>query len=150
MRILFAAAAIAGCITTFTLLTSSTLQAADIQNGKSQRQEIKAESADVLCLQNDGLPSTGYSYGSDCGFMKRLCCCHHPTAIYHPEIYNYRYFFNIVGHDAYSNSSNHRYFFPAANQPDEILTPVPEQQNQLSQAAGSARLSRPDQKKFQK
>ena len=132
-------------------ILSPAIQAADVPNGTSQRQQIDSESVCVLCDHNDGLPNTGTCYGSDCDYTKRLYCCRHPiTLAYHPEIYNYRYFFNIVGHDMYSHSSNYRFFLPAAHQPEEILTPVPEPANQLPQTAGSARLSRPDQKKFQK
>ena len=109
-----------------------------------------SESVCVLGGHNDGLPSTETFYGSDGVYTKGLFCCHHPTAIYHPEIYNYQYFFNIIGHEAYTNSSNHRFCLPAVNKPEEILTPVPEPESQLPQMAGSARLSRPDQKKFQK
>jgi hypothetical protein len=149
MRILFMAAA-----TTFFVagpILSATILAADVQNGKSQRQQIDSESVCVLCSHNGGLPSTESFYGSDFDYTNRLYCCHHhPTAIYHPEVYNYRYFFNIIGHDSYSSSSNHRFFLPAATQPEKILTPVPEPENQSPQTAGSARLSRPDQKKFQK
>ncbi len=150
MRTLLMAAVITSFIAAPIL--SPAIQAADVPNGKSQRQQINSESG--LCpfaAHNDGLPSTGTFYGSDCDYTKRLFCCHHPiTLAYHPEVYNYRYFFNIVGHEAYPNSSNYRFFVPAAPQPEEILTPVPEQANQLPQTAGSARLSRPDQKKFQK
>jgi hypothetical protein len=148
MRTLFLAIIITSFIAAPIL--SHAVQAADVQNGKPLRQQIDSESACVPCGHNDGLPSTGTFYGSDGVYTKRLCCWHHPTAIYHPEIYNYRYFFNIIGHEAYTNSSNHRLFLPAASQPEEILTPVPEPGNQLPQTAGSARLTRPDQKKFQK
>jgi hypothetical protein len=149
MRTLFMAITITSCIAAPIL--SPAIQAADVQNGKSQRQQIDSESACVPCGHNDGLSSTGTFYGSDSDYTKRLFCCRHPvTLAYHPEIYNYRDFFNIIGHDAYSNSSNYRFFLPAAPQPEEILTPVPEPKNQLPQTAGSARLSRPDQKKFQK
>jgi hypothetical protein len=146
MRSLFMAVTIISCIAAPIL--SPAIQAADVQNGKSQRQQIDSESVCVICGHNDGLPSTGTFYSADYDCPKRLFCCHHPTAIYHPEVYNYRYFFNIMGHDA--NSSNYRFLLPAAPQPEEILTPVPEPENQSPQTAGSARLSRPDQKKFQK
>ncbi|MGA2798416.1 MAG: hypothetical protein ABSE63_12615 [Thermoguttaceae bacterium] len=149
MRTLFVAVTITFFIAAPILFPA--IQAADVQNGKFQRQQIESESACVLCGYNDGLPCTGTFYGSDGVYTKRLLCCRHPvTLAYHPEVYNYRYFFNIIGHDSYSNSSNHRFFLPSAPQPDEILTPVPEPENQLPQTAGSARLTRPDQKKFQK
>ena len=148
MRILFMALAITSFIAAPVL--SLGIQAADVANGTTQRQQIVSESVCVPCGQNDGLPSTGTFYGSDGVYAKRLFCYHHPTAIYHPEIYNYRYFFNIIGHERYTNSSNYRFSLPAAPQPEEILTPVPEPENRLPQTAGSARLSRPDQKKFQK
>jgi hypothetical protein len=131
-------------------ILSPAIQAADVPNGTSQRQQFGSESVCVPSGYNDGLPGTGTFYGSDGVYTKRLCCWHHPTAIYHPEVYNYRYFFNIIGHETYTNSSNYRFSLPAASQPEEILTPIPEPKNQLPQTAGSARLSRPDQKKFQK
>jgi hypothetical protein len=126
------------------------IQAAEVPNGQAPRQQINAESGCVFCEQNNGLSGTGNSYGLDGGLTRRFCCCHHPIAIYHPEVYNYRYFYNIVGHEAYSNSPHYRFVMPAARQPEEIFTPVPERENQLPQTAGSARLTRPDQKKFQK
>jgi hypothetical protein len=131
-------------------MLSPAMQAADIPSGTFQRQQIGSESVSIPSGYNDGLPSTGTLYGSDGVYTKRLYCWHHPTAIYHPEVYNYRYYFNIIGHESYSNSSGYRFSLPAASQPEEILTPVPAQENQLPQTAGSARLSRPDQKKFQK
>jgi hypothetical protein len=148
MRTLFMAIAITFFMAGPVLLSAT--QAADVQNGTSLRQQIDSESVCVPCGYNDGLPGTGTFYGSYGEYSKRLCCWHHPTAIYHPEVYNYRYFFNIIGHEAYTNSSNHRFALPAAPQSEEILTPRPEPEKQLPQTAGSARLSRPDQKKFQK
>ena len=148
MRILFIVISMSAFIAAPVL--SPAIQAAEGPNSTSQRQQIDSGSVCVPCGHNDGLPSTGTFYGSDCDYSKRLCCWHHPTAIYHPEIYNYRYFFNIIGHETYSNSSNYRVSLPAAHQPKEILTPVPEPDNRLSQSAGSVLLSRPDQKKFQK
>jgi hypothetical protein len=42
------------------------------------------------------------------GLAKPFCCFHHPTTLsYHPQVYNYRYFYNIVGHET-SNCSNCR------------------------------------------
>jgi hypothetical protein len=131
-------------------MLSPAIHAADVPNSTSQRQQIGSESVCISSGYNDGLPSTGTLYGSDGVYTKRLYCWHHPTAIYHPEVYNYRYYFNIIGHETYSNSSKYRFSLPAASQTKEILTPVPEQEIQLPQTAGSARLSRPDQKKFQK
>jgi hypothetical protein len=126
------------------------IQAAGLENSISPRQPINAESASIRSVNNEGLPSTGPYYGADSNYPKRSSCWHHPTAIYHPEIYNYRYFFNIVGHETDSHCSNCRFYLPAAHLPEEILTPVPVPENQSSQTAVSARLSRSDQKKFNK
>jgi hypothetical protein len=148
MRILLVTATMTYFITAPML--SPVIQAAEVPSSASQRQQIGSESVCIPGGYNDGLPSTGTLYGSDGVYTKRLYCWHHPTAIYHPEVYNYRYYFNIIGHETYSNSSRYRCSLPAASQTEAILTPVPEQENQLPQTAGSARLSRPDQKKFQK
>ncbi|MGD0383877.1 MAG: hypothetical protein ABSA77_10165 [Thermoguttaceae bacterium] len=151
MRTLLQVVAITFCITTLSLSSSSTIGAAVVQNGKSQPQEINSESACFLSDHDDGLPRMGNYCGSDCGFTKRLCCYHHPTTLsYHPEIYNYRHYFNIIGHETYPSFSNYRNLLPAANRPEEILTPLPEQENQSPQMTGSARSSGANQKKLQK
>jgi hypothetical protein len=148
MRTLFLAVVITACIT-FSLPTA--IQAADVQKCTSQPGEINSQSVCVSCDQDYGLPSRGKFSGSDCGFTKRLCCYLHPTTLsYHPEMYNYRHYFNIVGHDTDSNSSIYRYLLPAANRPEEILTPLPETENQSPQMTDSARLSGPNQKKLRK
>jgi hypothetical protein len=149
MHKLFLAVVMATCITTFTF--PSALLAADGQDGALQRQKTNSGSQCVLPDHDDGLPSMENFGNSDCGFPKRLCSFRHPTTLsYHPEIYNYRHYFNMVSPDANANLSNYRRLMPAVNQPEEILTPVPEQQNQSLQSSGSARLSRPNQKKLQK
>ncbi|MGD0516219.1 MAG: hypothetical protein ABSA26_01670 [Thermoguttaceae bacterium] len=146
MRTLLLAVVITACIT-FSLSTA--IQAADVQKCTSQPGEINSQSACVPCDQDYGLSSRGKFSCSDCGFTKRLCCYLHPTTLsYHPEIYNYRHYFNITGHETYSGSTNYRYRLPAANRPEEILTPKPEQENQSPQITGSARLSGANQKKF--
>ena len=148
MRTLLQAFVLTSCIT-FSLPTA--IQAADVQKCTLQPGEINSQSVCVPCDQDYGLPSRGAFSGSDCGFTKRLYCYHHPTTLsYHPEIYNYRHYFNIVGHETYPSFSNYRYLLPAANRPEEILTPLPETENQSPQMTGSARLSKANQKKLQK
>ena len=41
----------------------------------------------------------------DCGFTMRIY--RHPTTLsYHPEVYNYRYYFDIIGHETHQNARN--------------------------------------------
>jgi hypothetical protein len=150
MRNFFLVVFVTACITEFTFL--SAIQAADVPNSTSQRQKIDSGSQRVLHAQDEGLPSRGDYGNADWGFPKRIFCTWHPTTLsYHPQVYNYRYYFNIVGHETFhANSSNYRQVMPAVNQPEEILTPMPEQQNQSPQPIDSARLSRANQKKLQK
>jgi hypothetical protein len=126
-------------------------QAAGIEKHTQQVDEISSQPA---CAQGDqeyGLSIGGSYCGSDCSFIKRLCCCYHPTTLsYHPEIYNYRHYFNIVGHETWANASNYRHSMPAANRPESIPAPVPEKEIQLLPKAGSARLSGPNQKNLLK
>jgi hypothetical protein len=149
MHKLFPAFVMTICIAAITF--PSALLGADSQNGTLQRQNIHSASQMVITDRDAGPPSMENFGNADCAFPKRPCCAWHPTTLsYHPAIYNYRYYYNIVSSDAHAGPSNYRHLMPAVNRPEEILTPVPEQQTNSSKSNGSARLSGPNQKKFQK
>jgi hypothetical protein len=85
------------------------------------------------------------------GLTKPGCCFHHPTTLsYHPEVYNYRHYFNIVGHENDANLLIYRRPIPVMNQSEEILTPMPERPEQTSQAIDAARSSRANKKNIKK
>ena len=148
MRILSRKVAVTVCVSALTLSTLAALHGADLQNGSMWPREIKAEPAEVICAENHGLPATSRPRATDRGTAGPLCCLHHPTAIYHPEIYNYRYVFNIVGYEAYSRYPNYRNIPRTMNRPEEILTPVPEQQTQSGAGGRFCAIARAGTKKI--
>jgi hypothetical protein len=80
-----------------------------------------------------------------------ICSLRHPTTLsYHPEKYNYRYFYNIVGHETFSHSANPGIYLPSASRPEQIPVPAPRQQTISSSLGGSAHLSGAREKNLSK
>jgi hypothetical protein len=126
-------------------------QASDIRNGTMSGRQYVSGSEFVVSDDGDGLPGRERPYGLGCGSAKPACGLLHPTTLsYHPEIYNYRHYYNIVGHDANFSMPRYRLPMPAADVPEEILTPVPESGEKSFQAPGSARRLLGNQKKLWK
>lgn len=149
MRTIYWAIVFTACSQTFVFPFKS--HAIDLYNGTLTRQEINPGSTYIFRNYDAGTMNQEKLWFSDRGYMKRTYCFWHPTTLsYHPEVYNYHHYFNIVGHDAYFNSPNNQLFLPAASQSEQILTPAGEENNPSPQAVDSARLSRPNQKKLRK
>jgi hypothetical protein len=133
------------------LFSIRTARAADLLNGIAQRQTNSTASEDVAI--NLGNESTGSEAigPHNCGSAKRTHCILHPTTLsYHPEVYYYRHYFDIIGHDAVASTSSYPRYTPMDIRQEEILTPAPEQGNKSSQTLSSARLSGKNKKYFQK
>jgi hypothetical protein len=150
MHITSSKIALAVGIAVLALSSSIALHAAELQGGSIPLQEPAVAWAGTPCLQSDGTPNACGTCLAERTNITWLGCLHHPTAIYHPAVYNYRYYFNIVGHETDARPGNCRGCLPAAHPPQENFIPIPEQQGRSSQAAGSARLSWQGQRKFQK
>jgi hypothetical protein len=131
------------------LAASGAVYGADIQGAKNWPQEAGAESADAVYAEyDDGCAARPIP---ECGLLKVCYNLHHPVAIYHPQVYNYRYYFNIVGHESYSACPNCRNHGASAGRPEEMSTLGQSRQKRLpATIADGTRASPSAQKKFQK
>ncbi len=127
------------------------IQAAEIQPKALKPQELNAGSEYMAIDNDDGMPGREEICSPNCGLVKPICCFRHPTTLgYHPPVYDYRYFYNIVGHETCFNSLNYFRPKPALNWREGIPAPASVEGKQSLQSSGSARLSAPNQKKLQK
>ena len=137
------------CVGAVALAASVALHAADMQGAEIWTKAMGAESPAGVCIEDGGVCGAGPI--PECGLGKLCYNLHHPVAIYHPEVYNYRYFFNIVGHESYNARPNCRSCCPSLGRSEEPLMPGQSRQQRLPAAiADAARATPTAQKNFQK
>jgi hypothetical protein len=139
------------CVGAVVLAAAGALDGADMQGAEIWPKEAGAESAGAVYVENDGRCAACCDYVPQCALLKVSYNLHHPVAIYHPQVYNYRYYFNIVGLGSYHGCSNCRNIGPYMGRPQEMVTPGRSLQKRMPAAIADATRASPSaQKYFQK